>query len=175
MDRLERSDTDKFVFGVCGGIAANLDVDPVLIRAIFVILGFATGGTAIVGYLVLAILMPAPTTVAGSSNDGDAGGDADTPQANGISDNLEQLRREAEVAGARLKEAVSRHRPGGSASNPRRQFWGIIVIVLGILLLGSNLGWYGWLFGLDEWWPVLVIIGGVALLAMKGRGNADRG
>ncbi len=168
MGRLERSHTDKMVFGVCGGMAANLEVDPVLVRVVFAILGIASGGTAVVGYLLLAVLMPAPSDQSGSEE-----GAAETEPAGpaDFSSNLEQLRQETFDAAERLKAALSRGNTKKSASTRGRQTWGIIVIVLGVLLLGGNLGWYGW-FGFGEWWPVLVIVAGVALIALNRPGIA---
>lgn len=45
------------LFGVCGGLAEHFDVDPTLIRLIFVASIFL-GGTGILIYLVLLIIMP---------------------------------------------------------------------------------------------------------------------
>jgi phage shock protein C len=50
---------DKKLFGVCGGIGEYFDVDPTLIRVLFLValLGFGTG---LLLYIVLAIVMPDP-------------------------------------------------------------------------------------------------------------------
>ena len=55
--RLTKSKTEKKIFGVCGGIAEYLDVDPTLIRLIWVgsVLCFGVGGVA---YLVAALVLP---------------------------------------------------------------------------------------------------------------------
>jgi phage shock protein C len=56
-ERLARSETDKMIAGVCGGLAAYLGIDPVLVRLAFVILLLASGiGLAI--YVILWIIMP---------------------------------------------------------------------------------------------------------------------
>lgn len=56
--RLMRSESDRMLAGVCGGIAAYLGVDPVLVRLGFVVLLLASGvGLPI--YLVLWLVMPA--------------------------------------------------------------------------------------------------------------------
>ncbi len=56
--RLMRSESDRMLAGVCGGIAAYLGVDPVLVRLGFVVLLMASGvGLPI--YLVLWLVMPA--------------------------------------------------------------------------------------------------------------------
>ncbi|MBP9501612.1 MAG: PspC domain-containing protein [Candidatus Promineofilum sp.] len=60
--RLMRSETDRMIAGVCGGLAAYLGVDPVLVRLAFVILLLASGvGLGI--YVVLWFVMPAESQV----------------------------------------------------------------------------------------------------------------
>jgi len=55
--RLYRSRTDHIIGGVCGGLGAYLDVDPTVIRLLFVLLAFA-GGPGLLAYLVMLILVP---------------------------------------------------------------------------------------------------------------------
>jgi len=55
--RLYRSNANRMITGVCGGIAEYLNVDPTLIRLGFVLLTFASG-TGILLYLVMAIVVP---------------------------------------------------------------------------------------------------------------------
>jgi len=50
--RFERSETDRVIAGVCGGIAASLRVDPTLVRLVFAMLALA-GGAGILLYLAL--------------------------------------------------------------------------------------------------------------------------
>lgn len=60
--RLVRSETDRMIAGVCGGLAAYLGVDPVLVRLAFVILLLASGvGLGI--YAVLWLVMPSASRV----------------------------------------------------------------------------------------------------------------
>ncbi|MGB1252896.1 MAG: PspC domain-containing protein [Candidatus Promineifilaceae bacterium] len=56
-NRLFRSDSDKMVAGVCGGLAAYLDMDPVFVRLGFIILGFASG-ISIPLYIAMAVIAP---------------------------------------------------------------------------------------------------------------------
>jgi phage shock protein PspC (stress-responsive transcriptional regulator) len=44
--------------GVCNGIAAFFDIDVTVVRVVFVILTFATFGAWILGYLIMAIVIP---------------------------------------------------------------------------------------------------------------------
>lgn len=48
------------VFGVCAGLADYLDMDVTLMRVIFVILTFITGGAMVLLYVVLAVVLPVP-------------------------------------------------------------------------------------------------------------------
>ena len=55
--RLYKSDKDKKVCGVCGGIANYFDVDPTVIRLIWVIFTLV-GGSGLIAYIIAAIIMP---------------------------------------------------------------------------------------------------------------------
>lgn len=56
--KLTRSRTEKKLFGVCGGIAEYLNLDPTLVRIAFVVGVIGSGGPFVLGYLALAFLMP---------------------------------------------------------------------------------------------------------------------
>jgi len=60
--RLYRSETNKMLCGVCGGIAEYFNIDPTLVRLGWVILAPAFG-VGIVGYLIAAIIIPAESNV----------------------------------------------------------------------------------------------------------------
>ena len=55
--RLYRSRDDRMISGVCGGDAKYFEIDPTLVRLLFVIFAFA-GGPGLVAYIVLAIVVP---------------------------------------------------------------------------------------------------------------------
>lgn len=55
--RLYKTEEGKKVFGVCGGIAEYFDVDPTLIRLLWVVLVLCAG-TGILAYIVAALIMP---------------------------------------------------------------------------------------------------------------------
>ncbi|MCC5915320.1 MAG: PspC domain-containing protein [Balneolaceae bacterium] len=56
--KLRKSRTDKMIAGVCGGIANYFGMDSTIIRIIFVILGFVSGGTMVLLYFIFALIMP---------------------------------------------------------------------------------------------------------------------
>src|SRR6266542_3660316 len=54
--RLTRSETDKRIAGMCGGLGEYFGIDPILIRVAFVL--FALMGSGFIAYIVLWIVMP---------------------------------------------------------------------------------------------------------------------
>lgn len=56
--RLQRS-ADKKIFGVCGGLGNYFDIDPTVIRIIFLV-ALVMFGTGFLLYLLLALVMPNP-------------------------------------------------------------------------------------------------------------------
>lgn len=55
--RLTRSTTESMVAGVCGGLAEYFNIDPVIVRLIFVLVTL-TSGLGIPVYILLWVLMP---------------------------------------------------------------------------------------------------------------------
>jgi phage shock protein C len=55
--KLMRSTTDRMIAGVCGGLAEYFQLDPVLVRLVFLIFSLAGGAGPLI-YLVLWIIMP---------------------------------------------------------------------------------------------------------------------
>jgi len=52
-----RSSTDKKLGGVCAGVADYLDMDPTLVRVLWVLVVFC-GGTGILLYVILWLVLP---------------------------------------------------------------------------------------------------------------------
>jgi phage shock protein C len=55
--KLYRSNTDKMIAGVAGGLGEYLDVDPTIIRLAFALLALI-GGHGVLIYLVLWLIVP---------------------------------------------------------------------------------------------------------------------
>ncbi len=55
--RLYRSRRDAMVGGVCGGLAQYMNVDPTIIRLVFVLMAIL-GGHGILVYLILWLIVP---------------------------------------------------------------------------------------------------------------------
>ena len=56
-DKRLRKSRDKKLCGVCGGIAEYLDMDPTIVRIIWLVLVLCAG-TGVLAYIIAAILMP---------------------------------------------------------------------------------------------------------------------
>ncbi|MBA2463498.1 MAG: PspC domain-containing protein [Nocardioidaceae bacterium] len=56
--RLVRTRDDRWISGVCGGVARYAGLDANLVRLLVVIAALASCGTALIVYLVAWILMP---------------------------------------------------------------------------------------------------------------------
>jgi phage shock protein PspC (stress-responsive transcriptional regulator) len=56
---LYRDTSDKFIGGVCSGIAAYLNVDPAIVRILFAIITFGGFGLGFLAYIILWIVLPA--------------------------------------------------------------------------------------------------------------------
>lgn len=60
--RLYRIESGKMLAGVCGGIAEYFNLDPTLIRALW-ILFCVLGGSGILLYIILAVIMPSENSL----------------------------------------------------------------------------------------------------------------
>ena len=56
MKRLYKSNSNRVLCGVCGGVGEYFNIDPTIIRLIWVLV--ACTGTGIVAYIIAAIIMP---------------------------------------------------------------------------------------------------------------------
>lgn len=62
--RLTRSNRNKMIAGVCGGLAEYLDMDPTLMRVLYILVSVLSAAfPGVIAYIVLMFLMPPPETV----------------------------------------------------------------------------------------------------------------
>ena len=55
--RLYRSRVDKVLGGVCGGIAEYFEIDPVIVRLLWVVFSLIAG-TGVIAYIIAWIIIP---------------------------------------------------------------------------------------------------------------------
>ncbi len=145
--RLYRSAKSKVFGGVAGGIAEYFDIDPIIIRLLFVIIAFAGGGGAIV-YLILWIALPLEPITPFNINMGSGEPfSTDNP---------------AEPSSADYTtEASNPFNIPVKPENRNGLIGGIVLISLGLIFLANrfipNINFH------DIWPLVLVILGGVLI------------
>jgi len=61
--QLTRSITNRMIAGVCAGLGDYLNIDPTVVRLLFVLGFFLTGPGILVAYLIMAIIVPEPVQV----------------------------------------------------------------------------------------------------------------
>ena len=61
--KLTRSATNRSICGVCGGIGEYLNIDPTIIRIIWIFCSLAGCGTGLVVYLIAALVIPEPDSL----------------------------------------------------------------------------------------------------------------
>lgn len=64
-DKLYRSESDRIIGGVCGGLAEHFDLDPSLVRIITVVLVFS--GLSPLFYLIAWLIIPRESEVNGTT------------------------------------------------------------------------------------------------------------
>ena len=134
------------IAGVCAGLGVYFDLDPTLIRVIFIALAFLTGGGMVLIYLVLAIIMPTPVQASTKAS-----------QADG----------EESVISSRFQELA--HEMNGDNGRRLRNYAGIGLILLGVWLLAVQF-FPQWIdFRWEFVWPVVMILVGLVILMRKGR------
>jgi phage shock protein PspC (stress-responsive transcriptional regulator) len=141
--------------GVAGGMAEYFEIDPALVRLLWVAAAVVTWGAAVGFYIIAWILLPrdeAPMSGFGQTSNpysSPAPGPSTPPSA--------------ETGWWQSERYVERH-PNHGHHHPRST--GIVLVALGIILLAANAGFFSWV----EWkfmWPLIFIGLGLVLLARQ--------
>lgn len=138
--RLMRSESDKMIAGVCGGIAVYLGIDAVFVRLAFLLLLFASGIGALL-YLVLMIIMPSESNF-------------NQPPSKIVQDNIDRI---GDDLGQSVKQ-MQGHPQG-------RTLVAGLLILLGFFLLFDNFGW----LDSGIFWALALIGAGLYLIIRRSR------
>ncbi|HRY63139.1 MAG TPA: PspC domain-containing protein [Patescibacteria group bacterium] len=150
--KLYRSTTSKVIFGVCGGLGEYFDIDPIIVRALFVIFALMGGG-AIILYLLLALIIPSDNPAVSSS---------------------QEVKDFAHDLGAKAQEIASEFKREKPAASNSRSYFGLIIVLIGVFFLLKELlpwpmhyyfPWFRW----DLFWPLLIILAGIYIMVKKTR------
>ncbi len=58
MNKLKRSKSNRVLAGVCGGIGEYFNMDPVIVRVIWLVLTFAPGAPGLLAYIICTLIIP---------------------------------------------------------------------------------------------------------------------
>jgi phage shock protein C len=58
--QLTRSTANRMIAGVCAGLGEYLNIDPTVVRLLFLLGFFLTGPGILIAYLIMAIIVPEP-------------------------------------------------------------------------------------------------------------------
>ncbi len=62
--RLTRSNRNKMIAGVCGGLAEYFDMDPTVVRVLYILVSILSAAfPGVIAYIILMFLMPPPEEV----------------------------------------------------------------------------------------------------------------
>ena len=141
--KLNRSVKDKVISGVAGGLAEYFEIDPVIVRVLFVISLFFHGA-GFIAYIVLWIAVPeAPYVFETASNVGTSG-----------TTNSETDIKADNPAAAYFKSLDEK-------KVKRNRNIGIVLIVLGCIFLADN---FIPRIHFGDFWPIVLVALGVSLL-----------
>ena len=152
--RLYRSIRDRQIAGVCGGIADYFNVDPILVRIVFIIVALA-GGSGVLAYFILWIVVPRDPEpwVQPDQQPDDQPMDREEFGPHHPSFNRWERRHH-------LKHRTG-HRP---------VIGGLVLVTLGILLLLDSLVPN---LNFHQLWPILLIVIGGALITVAFSPNKN--
>jgi len=153
---LYRSESDRMLGGVCGGLGNYLGVDTTLVRLFFVILFFGSG-IGVLAYAVLWIITPSESALK-----------KDMSWEESFKDTTDNFSERVQIVGQEFGSAMRKPHPQAGV------IIGGSLIALGALLFLENLNiyWLRWL-SFDTLWPVLLIIAGGVILFRRSQGASN--
>jgi phage shock protein C len=157
--KLYRSDKDRMLFGVCGGLAKYFGMDSSLMRVIVILLAIVTGGVGALVYLIMAFIIPLE-------------GSTKTTPRDIVLENVEEAKTTAQGLGKDIQKAFSQEKSESQEDEEeqarRRNIFGVILIVVGVLVLLGVFGLFHW----PSWsviWPIILIAIGVLIILSISR------
>ncbi|UCH66785.1 MAG: PspC domain-containing protein [Ignavibacterium sp.] len=167
--RLYRNRIDSMIGGVCGGLAKYFDIDPTIVRVLFVVSIFLGGG-GILAYIILWIVVPEEPIIP-PPGEGKSTTDTNGDSASSTSDDQQTSSFSSEI-NEKVNQATNEiNKIVFEAKRNKKVFGGTILILLGILFLLDN-----FLPGIEfgDYWPLILIIIGAALIIKATKKSIPR-
>jgi phage shock protein C len=143
-----RSEKNRILGGVCGGLGQYFGIDPTILRIIFVLLT-VFGGSGLLIYLVLWLILPAES------------------QTEFNKDHLKNNMNEVKDKVNQFAHDLGRSTREGRVRAPEQRNWlAFIVILLGVIFLLNNFG-FGDLINIGRLWPLILVALGVSLILRR--------
>jgi len=147
---------DRILGGVCAGLAEGFHLDPLWVRILFIVLVFVQG-VGIFLYVVLWLVM-SERVEGGATRSGFDSMTADLRRISG------DVQRQFGTGNAGSSAATTTTTSSDSRPQPAWQrqpsILGLILVVIGLLILGTNIGVINWAVV----WPAALITIGIVLL-----------
>ena len=144
--KLRRSTTNRIIAGVAGGLGEYFNIDPTILRIAFILLT-VFGGSGILIYLVLWLIMP-----------NDQSQDSDSNEH--IKKNVTEISERARSFAQDIRLNPTRE--------DSRFWWGLTIIIFGFLVLFHNFGLFE-IFNIGKLWPIILVVLGVMILTRNKR------
>jgi phage shock protein PspC (stress-responsive transcriptional regulator)/uncharacterized integral membrane protein len=159
--KLYRSQVDKIIGGVAGGLAEYFDVDSTVMRLIFVLLT-VLGGSGILIYIILWLIMPRNPMEGGIINEQKVKEFAQEvkEKAQDFGENIRNRNESSQTTESRRVE-VKKQKRGGN-------IFGWILVVVGVLFLVNNIIPESFGFFFDRYWPLILVAIGLIFVARSG-------
>jgi len=152
--KLYRSVTDKMLGGVCGGLAEYFAIDPVIVRLIFV-LAVIFGGSGILAYIILWIIIPQKPYIITPFN-------TNPPSGDSSSTNEEK---KSETSNPDMNYGNI-----NKTQSNRSIYAGAFLILLGGIFLLDNFVPH---FHFGDFWPLILIGLGFAIILNARNNNVN--
>ncbi|HLV10659.1 MAG TPA: PspC domain-containing protein [Halanaerobiales bacterium] len=166
--KIYRSKTDKMIGGVCGGLAEYFDIDPTLVRLALLLLFFARG-TGLLVYIIAWIIIPERSErIENNEDQGKQEWKSGEITLKRKTENTGENKVE-KADGSNMEKGLEADNSRENSSNNRRSlFLGVAMVILGIFFFLEN-----WIprFRWERYWPMLLVVVGVAILFKGGRNN----
>jgi phage shock protein PspC (stress-responsive transcriptional regulator) len=166
--KLVRDTRHGVVGGVAAGIGQYLDVDPVLVRLVFVLLFFANG-FGLLAYLICWVVIP--RAEAADPTVGPRAAAAAEQGMQAVRDAGARVADEVRSAAGSVRTAAQSARDSAPEPARAQAVVGAVLVVGGALLLADNLGWLRWPHwaNIGTLWPLLLVALGVGLIVKSQR------
>jgi len=105
--KLYRSEKERLLAGVCGGLAEYFKLDPVLVRLIFVLLALFSG-LGIIAYIVLWILAPRASSAESSSKEV-------------VKENIDEMKEKVVESGQKIKQHIGGLKGDGTETDNKAE------------------------------------------------------